>query len=111
LCHREITQGGPALFTDEKRGRVGDERRRQDTKLFAPMLTPDLLLQAARLCGLRLVSAPLNLINRVWLAVRAARHPQESFAALLGLPLKGQGDGPLQEIKYRSPSPRCSACR
>ena len=76
------------MFTDEKRGRVADALWRQDNNLFAHILTPDLFLQAARLCGLRLVRAPLNLINLVWLAVSAARHPQESFASLLGLPLK-----------------------
>jgi hypothetical protein len=76
------------MFTDEKRGRFSDELRRQDNKLFAPILTPDLFFQAARLCGLRIARAPLNLINLVWLALSAARHPEESFAWLLGLPLK-----------------------
>jgi hypothetical protein len=76
------------MFIDEKRGRVADELWRQDSKLFAHILTPDLFFQAARLCGLRLIRAPLNLVNLVWLAVSAARHPQESFASLLGLPLK-----------------------
>jgi hypothetical protein len=76
------------MFTDAKRGRVADELQRQDNKLFAHILTPDLFFQAARLCGLRIVCAPLNLINLVWLAVSAARHPAESFASLLGLPLK-----------------------
>jgi Transposase DDE domain len=76
------------MFTDEKRSRVSDELRRQDNRLFAHILTPDLFFQAARLCGLGIVCSPLNLINLVWLAVSAARHPEESFAALLGLPLK-----------------------
>ena len=80
------------MFTDEKRGRVADELWRQDNNLFAHILTPDLFWQAARLCGLRLVRAPLNLVNLVWLAVSAARHPQESFASLLGLPLKALQD-------------------
>jgi hypothetical protein len=80
------------MFTDESRGRVCDELRRRDNKLFAHILTPDLFLQAARLCGLRLVRAPLNLVNLVWLAVSAARHPEASFAALLGLPLKALRD-------------------
>ncbi len=80
------------MFIDEARGRVSDELRRRDNQLFAHILTPDLFLQAARLCGLRLVSAPLNLINLVWLAISAARHPEQSFAALLGLPLKALQD-------------------
>jgi Transposase DDE domain len=76
------------MFTDQERGRVSDELRRQDNKLFAHILTPDLFVQAARLCGLRLVCSPLNLVNLVWLALSAARHPEESFASVLGLPLK-----------------------
>jgi hypothetical protein len=80
------------MFTDERRGRVCDELRRLDHQLFAHILTPDLFVQAARLCGLRILAAPLNLINLVWLAVSAARHPEASFAALLGLPLKALRD-------------------
>jgi hypothetical protein len=80
------------MFTDEKRGRVSDELRRLDHQLFAHLLTPDLFFQAARLSGLRLVRAPLNLVNLVWLAVSAARYPEESFASLLGLPLKALQD-------------------
>jgi Transposase DDE domain len=80
------------MFTDEKRGRVSEELRRQDNKLFAHVLTPDLFFQAARLCGLRLVRSPLNLVNLVGLALAAARQPEESFASLLGLPLKALQD-------------------
>jgi hypothetical protein len=80
------------MFTDQTRGRVSDELRRQDNKLFAHILTPDLFFQAARLSGLSIVCAPLNLINLVWLGVSAARHPEESFASLLGLPLKALQD-------------------
>lgn len=76
------------MFTAEKRARVADELRRRDSRLFAHILTPDLFFQAARLAGLRLVRSPLNLVNLVWLALSAARHPEESFASLLGLPLK-----------------------
>src|SRR5262249_21627218 len=80
------------MFTDEKRGRVSDELRRLDHQLFAHILTPDLFWQPARRSGLRLARAPLTLVNLVWLAVSAARHPEESFASLLGLPLKALQD-------------------
>ena len=80
------------MFTDPTRGRLSDELRRQDNKLFAHILTPELFFQAARLCGLRLVRSPLNLVNLVWLALSAARNPQASFASLLGLPLKALRD-------------------
>ena len=76
------------MFTDEDRCRVQDEIRQHDQALFAHILTPELFLQAARLSGLPLVRAPLNLVNLVCLAVRAARHPDRSFADLLGLPLQ-----------------------
>ena len=89
------------MFTDETRGRVADELRRRDHQLFAHILTPDLFVQAARLSGLPLVRAPLNLVNLVWLAVSAARHPERSFAALLGLPLQAlqdQEDFPASQL-------------
>jgi hypothetical protein len=37
---------------------------------------------------LPLVRSPLNLVNLVWLALSAARNPEQSFADLLGLPLQ-----------------------
>jgi hypothetical protein len=76
------------MFTDQKRAQVQDEIRRHDHPLFAHLLTPDLFLQAALQCGLKIVCSPLNLINLVWLALSAARNPAASFASLLGLPLK-----------------------
>src|SRR5712692_1005124 len=76
------------MFTDAKRSRVHDAIRQHDQALFAHILTPELFFQAARLCGLSILCSPLNLINLVWLALSAARNPQLSFAALLGLPLK-----------------------
>jgi hypothetical protein len=92
------------MFTDPTRGRVSDELRRLDHQLFAHLLTPDLFFQAARLSGLPLVRSPLNLVNLVWLAVSAARHPEASFAALLGLPLKAlqdQENFPASELHAR----------
>ncbi len=101
------------MFTDEKRACVSDELRRQDNKLFAHILTPDLFFQAARLCHLSIVRAPLNLINLVWLALSAARYPEESFASLLGLPLKALQDNEgfpasdLHTFLDRAKRPRC----
>jgi hypothetical protein len=80
------------MFTDEGRSRVHDAIQRQDNKLFAHILTPDLFFQAARLCQLPIVRSPRNLVNLVWLAVSAARNPEQSFADLLGLPLKSLQD-------------------
>ena len=80
------------MFTDKSRAEVQDELRRRDQALFAHILTPELFLQAARLCKLPLIRSPLNLINLVWLAVRAARSPDLCFADILTLSLK-----PLQD--------------
>jgi DDE family transposase len=80
------------MFTDVKRSRVQDAIRQRDQALFAHVLTPDLFLQAAQLCGRRILCSPLNLITLVWLAVGAARNPRLSFAALLGLPLQALRD-------------------
>jgi len=71
------------MFTDKNRSRVHDEMRRQDHRLFAHLLTPALFVQAALRCGLQIVCSPLNLVNLVWLALAAARNPQQSFASLL----------------------------
>ncbi len=76
------------MFIDTTRSRIHDDLRRHDQALFAHILTPDLFWQAAKLCGLAIISSPLNLINLVWLAIRAARNPALSFAALLKLPLQ-----------------------
>jgi hypothetical protein len=71
------------MYTDENRSRVQDEIRRQDHQLFAHLLTPDLFVQAAWMCGLTIIRSPLNLVNLVGLALCAARHPEQSFASLL----------------------------
>jgi Transposase DDE domain len=71
------------MFTDRKRAEVEDEIRRHDQAIFDHLLTPALFFQAARLCELPIVLSPLNLINLVWLAVRAARDPKKCFADIL----------------------------
>jgi Transposase DDE domain len=76
------------MYTDKERAEIHQEVRAREHALFGHLLTPGLFLQAARQCGLRVVASPLNLINLVWLALSAARNPQESFASLLGLPFK-----------------------
>src|SRR5579883_830671 len=76
------------MFTDTKRAAVQDEIRCRDQATFAHLLTPDLFVQAALQCGLPIIRSPLNLINLVWLALSAARHPDLCFADLLGLPPK-----------------------
>jgi len=80
------------MYTDEKRTGVHDVIRRQDHQLFAHILTPALFFQAALMCGLKIVRSPLNLINLVWLALSAARHPELSFACLLERPLNSLRD-------------------
>jgi hypothetical protein len=76
------------MYTDKKRSEVHDQIHRQEHQLFAHVLTPDLFVQAALMCGLRVIASPLNLINLVWLALSAARNPTLSFSALLECPLK-----------------------
>jgi hypothetical protein len=76
------------MFIDKKRAEVQDEIRRRDQAVFAHILTADLFFQAARLSRLPLVRSPLNLVNLVWLAVRAARNPDLCFADILQLSLK-----------------------
>jgi hypothetical protein len=71
--------------------------RRQEHHRFAPLLTPELFRQAALEGGLTVVCSPRNLVNLAWLALRAARHPELSFAALL--------DQPLQDLRDREGFP------
>jgi hypothetical protein len=80
------------MFIDKTRSAIHNEIRRQEQQLFAHLLTPDLFVQAALMCGLSIVASPLNLINLVWLALSAARHPELSFAALLDLPVNALRD-------------------
>src|SRR2546430_17395590 len=74
------------MYTDQSRSRADDEVRRRDHRLFAHLLTPELFVQAALKRGLRVACSPLNVINLVWLALSAARHPELSFAELLPAP-------------------------
>jgi hypothetical protein len=74
---------GFTMYTDENRRHVQDELRRQEHQLFAQLLTPEVFVQAAQLSGLKIISSPLNLVNLVWLALAAARNPEQSFAGLL----------------------------
>src|SRR5262245_64338210 len=80
------------MFVDKKRAEFRRVLFRSDGALFAHLLTPELFFQAARLCGLKILLSPLNLINLVWLAVAAARNPDLCFADLLELPLKALQD-------------------
>ena len=107
------------MYTDKKRTAAQDEIRRRDQVIFAHILTPVVFFQAARMCGLRLVLSPLNLINLVWLAVSCARNPELCFADILGLSRKTLEDHesyprnpattrarPLTSLSPRKPSPR-----
>jgi Transposase DDE domain len=80
------------MFIDPTRSTIHDQVWRQEHRLFDHILTPGLLMQAALMCGLRVVCSPLNLFNLVRLALSAARHPGLSFADLLERPLKGLRD-------------------
>src|SRR5579871_4367321 len=99
------------MFTDKNRTDVQDQLRQHDQAVFAHILTPDLFLQAARMCELPLVRSPLNLINLVWLAVSAARNPKKCFADVLELSRKILQDNeafsasPLAELLEPSGTP------
>lgn len=80
------------MYTDKDRSRAHDEVRRREHRLFAHILTPDLFLQAALKCDLRLVCSPLNLVCLVYLALSAAGHPELSFAHLLQAPFDSLRD-------------------
>jgi hypothetical protein len=76
------------LFTDRKQAEAQDEMRRHDLAIFDPSLTPEWFFRAARMGGLPIALSPLNLINLVWLAGRAARNPKHGFADILTLSRK-----------------------
>lgn len=80
------------MFTDKERSNVQDAIYRQQHRLFAHLLSPDLFLQAALLSRCPIVRSPLNLVNLVWLALRAAACPDNSFSSLLAAPLDSLRD-------------------
>jgi hypothetical protein len=71
------------MYIDKNRAGVFDAIRQQEQQLFAHLLSPDVFVQAAIRCGLKILANPLNLITLVWLAVTAARRPDLSFSDLL----------------------------
>jgi len=105
------------MFTDRKRAEAFDEIRRHDQAIFDHILTPELFFQAARMCGLAIVLSPLNLINLVWLAVRAARDPKQCFAEVLELSRKTLQDNEafagssLHKLLQDSGAPAAEASR
>jgi hypothetical protein len=80
------------MFTDKDRSNVHDAIYRQQHRLFAHLLSPDLFLQAALMSRCQIIRSPLNLVNLVWLALRAACSPDNSFSSLLGAPLDSLRD-------------------
>jgi hypothetical protein len=105
------------MFTDSKRTEAFDGIRRQDQAIFDHILIPDLFFQAARMCGLRIVSSPLNLVNLVWLSISAARNPEKCFEDILDLSRKTLQDdesfagSPLAKLLGATGSPGDSTSR
>jgi Transposase DDE domain len=71
------------MFVDPMRAAAFEQLRQHDLRPFARLLTLDLLLQAAARCSLKVVASPLNVLTLVWLALAAARRPDDDFATLL----------------------------
>lgn len=76
------------MFKDELRDTVWNEIRQHDLRAFDGLLTPALIQQALRRCGLKLCKSPLNLVNRMWLGIACALHATQSFACVLTMTLK-----------------------
>jgi hypothetical protein len=75
------------MFTDEHRCAVWEEIRQHGIRAFARQITPGVIIEAAGRTGVRVVRSPLCLGNLVWLAIAAALHRGEDFAAILTMTL------------------------
>ncbi len=71
------------MYADNGKTTLCDSLRQRDLKLFAQILTPQRVAQAAACVGKRLGSSPLNLCNLVWLALASAWHTALSFVGVL----------------------------
>jgi hypothetical protein len=76
------------VFVDHSRHYAWDKLRRRDFRIFAPILTDQVLEQAAYYAGVGLGGGPLGLGVLVWLGINAALHRGKSFSKLLTLTLK-----------------------
>lgn len=76
------------MFVEPPRQAVWDQIRQRDFRAFAPLLTRQVIEQAATRAGVALGGGPLCLVVLVWLAIACAWHPAKSFASVLNLALK-----------------------
>jgi hypothetical protein len=76
------------MFKDERRYDTWNEIRQHDIRPFFRLLTPGVLAEAARRCGLKLAKSPLCLVTLAWLGIAAAFHCSKSFAYVLTTTLK-----------------------
>lgn len=85
------------MFTDERRSEVCERIQQQGIRAFRDRLTPQVLAEAARRAGVRIVKSPLNLIVMVWLGVSSASHIGLDFATILRETLRVLEDQPAFE--------------
>ena len=76
------------MFVDHNRHYAWDKIRRRDFRIFAPILTDQVIAQAAYYAGVSLGGGPLGLVVLVWLGVNSALHRDKSFSDLLAFTLK-----------------------
>jgi hypothetical protein len=76
------------MFTDEQRRSVWEQIRQQDLRVFARLLTPTVLSQAASRAGVEMGRGPLGLATLAWLAIASALHATRNFADVLAMTLK-----------------------
>jgi hypothetical protein len=76
------------MFRDDTRHEVFQRLREHDLRVFAGLLTFDVLVEAAQRAGVRIWSCPLNCVTLVWLGISAAWRKSESFVTILTGTLK-----------------------
>lgn len=99
------------MFTDDVRHQVWDQVQSHPVRAFARFLTPDTLAGAARSCGRRLSSCPLNLAHLVWLGLSLAIDQTQSFASVLTVTFKLLIDADLLPQADPAPKPKRGAKR
>jgi hypothetical protein len=76
------------MVVDHHRHFAWDKLRQRDSRIFASILTDQVVAQAAYCAGVNLGGGPLGLGVLAWLGLNAALHRGQSFSKLLILTLK-----------------------
>jgi hypothetical protein len=97
-----LNQESQTMFKDEHKRSVWNTLRQHDLQPLNKILTPALVSEAAKRCGMALGAGPLNAFSLVWLSLLGAVEKGRNFAGILQMALKLLHD---QQAWSGTPSP------